>query len=342
MARFMLGLAEAGYFPGIVLYLGYWFRQREKAQAIACILIGMPLASVAGGPVSGFILDHTYWFGVSSWRWLLTLEGLPATALAFLVPLLLPSKPPEAKFLSADEKAWIANQLALEDRLKLGSKTQSMSVARTLANPRVWHVACIGFFHAFAGYTFSFWLPQVMKSVFTSRSNTAVGIAVMIPSLIGLIAMVVTSQHSDRQLERRYHLAALGTLAGVAFLLLGVPRSPCFSVVFWATVAVGNYSFLPIFFSLPGEFLTGLSAAIGIALVTSVANFGGFVGPYTVGLIRQRTGSLYSGLICAGISFLVSATLAFVLPKGPLNAREALGAGEVELETNPKALLERS
>ena len=343
MARFMLGLAEAGYFPGIVLYLGYWFRQREKAQAIALILIGIPLASVLGGPISGLILDHAHWSGLSSWRWLLILEGLPAATFAFLVPVLLPSTPAEAKFLTAHEKAWIADQIEREDTLKLGTKTQSISVTRTLINPRVWHVACIGFCHGFAGYTFSFWLPQVMKSRFGLQSNTAVGMAVMIPNLLGLVAMVVASRLSDRTLERRYHLATLGALAGIAFLLLGVPRLPFLSVVLFSAVAVGAYSFLPIFFSLPGEFLTGFSAAAGIALVTSVANFGGFVGPYTVGLIRQRTGSFSLGMICAGVSFLVSATLALALPK-----RSQSGAGEPSvaanagLETNPKALLGES
>lgn len=342
VARFALGIAESGYFPGIVLYLGYWFRQREKAQAIALILIGIPLASILGGPISGFILDHARWLGLSSWRWLLILEGVPAATLAFLVPFLLPSKPGEAKFLTTDEKAWIAEKLEREDRLKLAAKKQSISVARTLLNPRVWHVACIGFCHGFASYTFSFWLPQVMKSLFGGRSNTLVGIAVMIPSLLALVAMVVASRHSDRTLERRYHLAILSVLAGIAFLLLGVPRSPLFSVVLFSAVAVGNYSFLPIFFSLPGEFLTGSSAAAGIALVTSVTNLGGFAGPFTVGLIRQRTGSFYPGLICAGIFFLVSASLALVLPKRLSPAGERLAGTDVDLETNPNVLLEKA
>ena len=342
VARFALGIAESGYFPGIVLYLGYWFRQREKAQAIALILIGIPLASILGGPISGFILDHARWLGLSSWRWLLILEGVPAATLAFLVPFLLPSKPGEAKFLTADEKAWIAEKLEREDRLKLAAKKQSISVARTLLNPRVWHVACMGFCHGFASYTFSFWLPQVMKSLFGGRSNTLIGIAVMIPSLLALVAMVVASRHSDRTLERRYHLAILSVLAGTAFLLLGVPRSPLFSVVLFSAVAVGNYSFLPIFFSLPGEFLTGSSAAAGIALVTSVTNLGGFAGPFTVGLIRQSTGSFYPGLICAGIFFLVSASLAFVLPKRLSPAGERLAGTDVDLETNPNVLLEKA
>lgn len=314
-ARFALGLAEAGYFPGIAHYLGYWFRRREKAQAIAVILIGMPLASVLGAPISGLLLDHALWFGLSSWRWLLILEGLPAAAFAFLVPFVLPSRPAEARFLSAEEKAWIADQLEREDQLKLGAKRHPISVVRTLTNPRVWHLACIGFGHGFATYIFSFWLPQVMKLVYAGQSNTVVGLVVLIPNLLGLTAMILVSQHSDRTLERRYHMAALGALAGMALLLLGVPRSLLSSVVLLSAVAVGAYSFLPVFFSLPGEFLTGFSAAAGIALVTSVANFGGFVGPYTVGLIRQKTGSFYLGLTYAGVSFLVSASLALVLPK---------------------------
>lgn len=342
-ARFALGIAESGYFPGIVLYLGYWFRQREKAQAIALILIGIPLAGVLGGPISGFILDHAHWFGLSSWRWLLILEGLPAAAFAFLVRVLLPSKPAEAAFLNTDEKAWIADQLRREERLKLGAKTQSISVAQTLVNPRVWHLACTGFAFAFASYIFSFWLPQVMKSSFGGQSNTAVGVAVMIPNLLALIAMILVSRHSDRTLERRYHIASLSALAGIAFLLLGGPRSPFFSVVLFSAVAVGSYSFLPIFFSLPGEFLTGSSAAAGIALVTSVTNFGGFVGPYTVGLIRQKTGSFYPGLICAGVSFLVSACLSLLLPKRAVSASEhASGTAGVAFKTSSEAFQEES
>jgi len=323
--------------------LGYWFRQREKAQAIALILIGIPLASVVGGPISGFILDHAHWFGLSSWRWLLIGEGLPAATLAFLVPFLLPSNPGEARFLTADEKAWIAEQLEREERLKRGARKQSISVARTLVNPRVWHVACLGFCHGFASYTLGFWLPQVMKSLFGGQSNTLVGIAVMIPSLLALIAMVVASRHSDRTQERRYHLVSLSVLAGIAFLLLGGPRSPVLSVVLFSAVAVGNYSFLPIFFSLPGEFLTGSSAAAGIALVTSVSNLGGFVGPYTVGLIRQKTGSFYPGPICAGVSFLVSAIRAFALLKlSRCVPCEESVADDIQPQENCKTVLEES
>jgi ACS family tartrate transporter-like MFS transporter len=313
IARFALGLAEAGYFPGIVLYLGYWFRRREKAQALALILVGIPIASVLGAPISGVILDHVHWFGLSSWRWLLMLEGLPAVLCAYLAKLLLPNGPDEARFLTGKEKAWTIEQRELEESQKTGA--QSRSVTQTLIDPRVWHLACIGFAGGFGGYTFSFWLPQMMRSLLAGRSNTVVGLVVMIPNLLGLIAMTVVSRHSDRTQERRYHMAASVALAGIGMLLLGAPRSPLSSVVLLSAVAIGSYSFLPIFFSVPGEFLTGFSAAAGIALVTSVANLGGFVGPYTFGVIRQRTGASYYGLISAGIFFLMSATLVLLLPK---------------------------
>jgi MFS family permease len=343
VARFALGLAEAGFFPGIALYLGYWFRQREKAQAIAFILIGIPVASVLGAPVSGLILDHVHWFGLSSWRWLLILEGIPAIVCAPLVRFLLPNGPAEAGFLSSVEKAWIHDELAREDRQKLGADGRSISVARTLVNPRVWHVAGVGFSYGFASYVFSFWLPQIIKSAFAEKSNTVLGFVVMIPNLLGLIAMLIVPLHSDRTRERRLHMAAASALAGAGMLLLGTPHSAFFSLVLFSVVAIGAYSFLPIFFSLPGEFLTGFSAAAGIALVTSVSNLGGFVGPYTVGLIRQGTGGFYAGLVCAGFFFLISACLSLLLPKRIMLASKNASAAAVAIfKTSSQAVPEES
>lgn len=313
LARFLLGLGEAGYFPGIVLYLGYWFGQREKASAIALILIGIPLASVLGAPVSGLILDHVHWLGFSSWRWLLILEGVPAIIGALLIYLVLPNGPAEATFLSEEERLQVTEKVELEDRQK--QPVQPGSVAQTLIDPRIWHLAFLGFAFAFATYTFNFWLPQLIKSVFVWQSNTVVGLLVMVPNLVGLIAMVIVSRHSDRVLERRYHMAVGVTLAGMAMLLLGIYRSPLASIILFSVVAAGAFSFLPIFFSIPGEFLAGFPAAAGIAFVTSVSNLGGFAGPYALGLIRQHTGNFYSGLVCMGIFYLFAALLSLMLPK---------------------------
>lgn len=313
VVRFLLGLAEAGYFPGIVLYLTYWFRQKEQAQAIALFLAGIPVTSILGAPVSGLILDHVHWLGISSWRWLLILEGVPAVAGGVLTYFLLPSRPSEAKFLAADEKKWITAELEGEERQKQGS--HQISAIQALAHGRVWHLACIGLTLNIAAYSINFWMPQFVGSLSSLYSNTTVGLLVMVPYLAGLLAMVLVSRSSDRKLERRYHAAIPALIAGIALLSLGATRSTFFSIVLLSIVALGIYSVYGPYYSLPSEFLSGFAAASGIALISSVANLGGFVGPYAIGAIKERTGSMYGGLAFCGVSLFVSATLMLVLPR---------------------------
>ena len=221
-ARFLLGLAEAGYYPGIVLYLTYWFRQRERAQAIAFVLVGLPVASILGGPVSGLILDHVHWLDVSSWRWLLILEGVPAVVCGLLAYFLLPNRPAEAKFLALDEKDWLIAELEDERRKKLAE--HQISLAQTFTHLRVWHLVWIEFTYLIGLYSLSFWMPQVIKSLSSHYSNTEVGLLVVIPQLVGMTSMVLVSRSSDRCLERRYHAAIPAVAAGVGWLLLGTTR----------------------------------------------------------------------------------------------------------------------
>jgi MFS transporter, ACS family, tartrate transporter len=311
-ARFLLGLAEAGYFPGIVLYLTYWFPQREQARAIALFMTAIPVASILGAPVSGLILDHVHWLGMGSWRWLLILEGTPAVVGGFLTYFLLPSRPAEATFLTKDEKDGITTAIAQEEEQK--RRKHQISAIQALANGRVWHLACIGFLLNIGMYAQSFWVPQLVKSVSGGYSNSIVGLLVMIPYLVGLVGMILVSRSSDRRLERKYHAAIPAIAAGIAFVALSAGHSVFLSMGLLSFVVLGLYSLLGPLWSLPSEFLTGFSAASGIALITSVGILGGFVGPYAVGLIRQRTGSLYGGLAFAGVSVLVSATLVLLLP----------------------------
>jgi MFS transporter, ACS family, tartrate transporter len=311
IARFLLGLAEAGYFPGIVLHLTYWLPQREQAHSIALFMAAIPIASILGSPLSGFILDHVHWWNLSSWRWLLVLEGAPAVVGGVLTYLLLPSRPAEAKFLTHAERNWIERELE-RDRQKTDD---DLSAVEALHNRRVWHLAFIGVTHAVATYSISFWLPQLIKSIVTRQSNTTVGFLLMLPYLVALVAMIIVSRHSDRTLERRYHVAGCAIIAGTALMLLGSAHSIPFSVALLSIAALGTFSLLPVFFSLPGEFLAGFSAASGIALITSIANLGGFAGPYAVGWIRERTGSLYPGLAMVGVSLFLCATLVLLLPK---------------------------
>jgi len=177
--RFLLGVAEAGFFPGIILYFTYWFPRREQARAVACFMAANPVGNLVGAPLSGLILDHAHWAGMSSWRWLLVLEGVPAVVGGVLTYLLLPNGPEEATFLDAEEKAWLSEELA-RDRKLLGG-VREMSAPEALRHRRVWHLAAIYFTMIVASYAMVFWMPQAIQSLASGRSNTAVGILVMIP-----------------------------------------------------------------------------------------------------------------------------------------------------------------
>ena len=312
-ARFLLGVAEAGFFPGIILYLTYWFRQRDQAQVIALFVMALPVASIVGAPVSGFILDHAHWAALGSWRWLLILEGFPAVVCGVLTCFLLPSRPAEARFLAPEEKDWIAGELAREERAKIGG--HGISALRALAHPRVWHLAAAGFAFDVALYAMSFYMPQAVKSLSREYSNTLVGILVMAPHLAGLAGMVLVSRSSDRRLERRYHAAVPAAAGGIALILLGATRSHVVSIALWSVAAMGIYSFFGPFFSMPSRFLAGPSAASGIALINSIACLGGFVGPSIIGAVASETNGIYGGIAIAGVSLLVSAALVVMLPR---------------------------
>src|SRR6266576_2563723 len=273
-ARVLLGFAEAGYYPGIVLYLTYWFRQREQARVLSLFLTGFAVNSILGAPVSGFILTHVHWLGLGSWRWLFLLEGLPAIALGFLTYLVLPNRPSEAGFLTAEEKRWLQTELAREEAAKWGRR----SAMAGMTDFRVWYLAVIYFAMMIGSYTLSFYAPKLVASLSSEYSYSLVGSLVMIPYLTAL-------------------------------------HSPVVTIVLLSLLAIGYCSSLSPFWAMPSEFLSGFSAASGIAFINSVGNLGGFFGPSMVGFITQKTGTLYGGLAFAGVSMLVGATLVLLLPK---------------------------
>jgi D-galactonate transporter len=310
-ARVLLGFAEAGYYPGIVLYLTYWFRQREQARVLSLFLTGFAVNSILGAPISGFILTHVHWLGLASWRWLFILEGLPAIALGFLTYLVLPNRPSEAGFLTAEEKQWLQTELQREEEGKPGRR----SAMAGMTNFRVWHLAVIYFAMMIGSYTLSFYAPKLVESLSSEYSYSLVGYLVMIPYLAALAGMILVGRSSDRRLERRYHAAISLLVGGIGFLSLGAIHSPFVTIVLLCLLAIGYCSSLSPFWAMPSEFLSGFSAASGIAIINSVGNLGGFFGPSMVGFITQKTGALYGGLAFAGVSMLVAATLVLLLPK---------------------------
>jgi MFS transporter, ACS family, tartrate transporter len=310
-ARVLLGFAEAGYYPGIVLYLTYWFRQREQARVLSLFLTGFAVNSILGAPVSGFILTHVHWLGLGSWRWLFILEGLPAIALGFLTYLVLPNRPSEAGFLTAEEKRWLQKELEREEEGKWGRR----SAMAGMTNLRVWHLAAIYFAMMIGSYTLSFYAPKLVASLSSEYSYSLVGYLVMIPYLAALVGMIFVGRSSDRRLERRYHAATSLLVGGIGFLSLTASRSPFVTMVLLSLLAIGYCSSLSPFWAMPSEFLSGFSAASGIAVINSVGNLGGFFGPSIVGFITERSGALYGGLAFAGGSMLVAATLVLLLPK---------------------------
>ena len=312
-ARLLLGVAEAGFFPGVILYLTYWFRQRDQARIIALFVTALPITSVLGAPLSGFILDHAHWASVASWRWLLILEGLPAIVCGILTVFLLPSRPADAPFLDEEEKKWLAAEIQREQSEKIAA--QSISAASALTHPRVWHLAAVGFAFDVALYAMSFYMPQAIKALSGSSSNTRVGLLVMLPHLAGLGGMILVSRSSDKSLERRFHSAVPIAISGFSLIALGRVDSEAISIALWSLAAMGIYSFFGPFFSMPSEFLTGFSAASGIALINSIASLGGFVGPSIIGAIANGPSGLSRALAVAGVAALISACLLLLLPR---------------------------
>ena len=315
VARFILGAAEAGFYPGIVYYLSYWFRQREQAQAIGLFLTALPAASILGGPASGWILDHVNAYGLSSWRWLLILEALPAIACGVLTYRVLPDRPADATFLTDEEKVRLTDMLKAEAEAKPGAQT--LTALKTLAHPRVLHLAATHFLFLMGLYITGFWMPQSIKSVGTELSNTAVGVLILVPNLAGLISMVLVSRSSDRCGERHFHAAISLLCAATALVFVGATSSVTACVALWCVAAAGIDSYLGPFWALPGEFLTGRSAACGFAFINSFGSLGSYFGLSAIGSIATKTGSFSGGFRVISAALVGAAILILALKLHP-------------------------
>ena len=311
--RFLLGLAEAGFLPGMIFYLTHWIPARDRARVFALFLTSTALAGVIGGPLSAVLLELRGVGGLAGWQWLFLIEGLPALVLGVTTFFYLPDDPSEARWLSAPEQGWLDDTLSAERRVL--EQTRALTLWQALTHGRVWRLCLLYFSTIISFYGVAFWLPQIVQS-FSGLSNAAVALISALPYLAAAVGMVIVARHSDRTGERRRHVA-VAAFAAAAGLLLGalVQRHPLLAFLALCVAATGIWSTLGPFWSLPTAFLSGTAAAGGIALINSVGNVGGFVGPTVMGYLKQRTHRFESGLLVLAATLVVAGVLALSLPE---------------------------
>lgn len=291
--RFLLGAAEAGFFPGIILYLTYWFPAGTRARIIALFMASVPLATVFGGPISGVLLQMHGFAGLAGWQWLFIIEGAPAVLLGVLALFVLTDKPDKAAWLSENERRALTETLASE-----AANTKAVGYAdlrQALKRPRVLALGVLYFLMVTGLYGIGFWMPQVLATF--GLDPLHVGFLTAIPYLFAVIAMVLWGRHSDKTGERRWHIALPLLLAACAFAWSAYSGPLLPTMIALSLATLGFYAAFGPFWSLPTALLTGTGAAAGIALVNSMGNAAGFTGPYIVGLLKQATGSFSAALL---------------------------------------------
>ena len=308
--RFLLGASEAGFFPGVILYLTYWYPAKERARTIAMFATGGVMAGVVGSPISGKILGMDGVLGMAGWKWLFFLEAIPAVVMGFVVLWMLPNGPKQASWLSPDEKNWI--QTRLDDEAAEPGAPKQHNLAQVFKSGRVWLFCLLYFLMNVGGYGYELWLPSIIKK-FSGQSDTVVGFINAIPYLTAGIVMLLVSRHSDKTGERRVHVALSAITSAVGFALSAYLDNPYLAMAALTLAFVGLKSTIAPFWALTTAFLTGTAAAGGIALINSVGNLGGFIGPYFVGIIKDTTKSDKVALLFLGAALLGMGLLALAM-----------------------------
>ena len=307
LLRFLLGAAEAGFFPGIVLYLTYWFPRQQRARAIARFMAATAIAGVIGAPLSNLLLRLNGVAGIAGWKWLFVGEGVPSVLLGLLVFWVLTDTPEEAKWLTDDERVWLIRTLE-EERAGI-SASHSVHVRDVWRNKVLWQLAYIYFAISVGLYSLSLWLPVVLKSL-SRASDARVILLTAIPYLLAAIAMLLIARSSDRLQERRWHLMASLTGAMAGFLLSVVLTSPWLAMAALFLAAAGIWGCFGPFWALPTGMLRGTAAAGGIAIINSVGAIGGFLGPYLMGRVSDATHSFHAALAVAAALLLLAVGVA--------------------------------
>jgi ACS family tartrate transporter-like MFS transporter len=308
--RILLGVAEAGFFPGIIFYLAIWFPAVYRARIIGFFMAAIPLSSVIGAPISGLLLGLDGMLGLKGWQWLFILEAVPALLLSFVVYFYLTDRPPDAAWLRPDEREWLVERLRREDAVRTAAR--HYGIVQALASPKVLALSLVYFGATATNYGLSFFLPQIVKAF--GVSNVQAGIITAVPYVAGSLAIVWWPLHSDRTLERRFHLAAALFLASAGIAASTALDDPVLKMIALTAAGAGIFACLPVFWTLPTAFLSGAAAAGGIALINSIGNLAGFAGPYAVGIFKDATGSYTPGLLTLTAAGLVGTLVVLLLP----------------------------
>lgn len=301
VVRFLLGAAEAGFFPGMVLYLTYWFPQATRARFISLFLAAVPLANVVGSPISGIILQTDGILGLHGWQWLFLIEGLPSLVLGFAVLVWLPDRPAVANWLTADEKSAVTNALARE------TAHAHSDFLPMLRDVRVWLLAIPDFGIVLGLYGINLWLPQIVKGMGFTNSETSLIVAV--PYIVSMVVMVLWGMSSDARNERIWHISSAALLGALGLTAAALLHSTLGVLIALTVAAAGIHAALSVFWTLPTAYLGGTAAAGGIALINSISNTGGFFGPSIMGWLKSHTGGYSAGLGVLAFALTIAAVL---------------------------------
>lgn len=316
--RFLLGAAEAGLYPGILYFLTKWFPMRHRARIIGLLMLAQPAALIITGPIAGWLLSMPGAFGMSNWQMLFVLSGLPAVLLCLPTLRVLPESPAQARWLAAADRAWIERELAA-DQAAYALKPHGNPL-RALKDVRVLMLALLFLPFPVSVYGLSLWLPTIIKAFGVSDATT--GLLSAVPYLFAVVGLYLIPRHSDRTGERYWHIALVSALAAITMAASAWFQAPALQFLFICLTAFSIYSIQAVVWALPGQFLTGTTAAVGIATINSLANLGGYVGPYAIGVIKNATGSLSAGLYFLAAALVFAVVMTFVV-RAMLNARPA-------------------
>ena len=317
--RFLLGLAEAGFLPGIIYYLSNWYPSAARARAVSWFMLGIPLSAVVGGPLGGLILGLDGWHGLQGWQWLFLIEGLPAVLLGVVVLFYLTDAPDEAHWLMPEEREWLAATLRAEQAV---AERHAIGLGRALLHPTVWLLCLILFACQAGSYGLQFWVPQIIQGM-AGFTNLEIGLISAIPYAAASIGMIAIGASSDRGGERLLHLAIPTAVAAVGFVISAYYTTPVLGMLALTVAAVGVISTRGPFWALPTRFLTGKAAAGGIALINLFAAISGFVGPYAVGYLVKVTGSYAAGMLFLAVLMVLGALLCIPLRSAKVLADES-------------------